>query len=44
MDEELPKLKSSIINNGYSEDVANEVIKIIEPFVGYGLIYSPCLL
>lgn len=36
MDEELPKLREAIVNNGYSEDVAREVQAIIEPFVGYG--------
>lgn len=39
MDEELPKLREAIVNNGYSEDVAREVQAIIEPFVGYGLKY-----
>ena len=37
MDEELPKLHQSIINNGYSKDIADEVQNIIEPFIGYGL-------
>ena len=34
MDEEMPKLKEGIMNNGYDETLANEIIKMIEPFVG----------
>ena len=37
MDEELPKLHKSIMDNGYSKDIADEVQNIIEPFIGYGL-------
>lgn len=37
MDKELPKLYQSIIDNGYSEEVAKAVNDIIEPFIGYGL-------
>lgn len=36
MDEELPKLHKSIMDNGYSKDIADEVQNIIEPFIGYG--------
>ena len=36
MDVELPKLKAAILNKGYSEEIANEVHQIIEPFIGYG--------
>ena len=37
MEVELPKLKQSIIDNGFSEHIAKHVVDIIEPFVGYGL-------
>lgn len=37
MDKELPILHKSIMNNGYSQEIADNVIKLIEPFVGYGL-------
>ena len=36
MDKELPILHKSIMNNGYSQEIADNVIKLIEPFVGYG--------
>ena len=36
MDVELPKLHQAILDNGYSEEIANEVHQIIEPFIGYG--------
>ena len=37
MDVELPKLHQAIATNGYSEELANHVIELIKPFVGYGL-------
>lgn len=36
MDKVLPELRGRIIDNGYPEYIAQEVVKIIEPFVGYG--------
>lgn len=36
MDTELPKLHTAILSCGFSKEVADEVIKLIEPFVGYG--------
>ena len=36
MDKELPALKNSIIDNGYDPQVAEQIIHMIEPFVGYG--------
>jgi DNA polymerase III subunit alpha len=36
MDKVLPELKNRIVNNGFPEHIADEVVKIIEPFVGYG--------
>ena len=36
MDVELPKLHQAILDNGYSEEIANEVHQIIDPFLGYG--------
>ena len=41
MDVELPKLHQAIATNGYSEELANHVIELIKPFVGYGLITWP---
>lgn len=38
MDVELPALKARILEQGYSEEVADWCVKNIEPFVGYGLI------
>lgn len=40
MDVELPKLHQAILDNGFERHVADEVIKLIEPFVGYGLTKS----
>lgn len=37
MDEELPKLHTAIIKQGYDEAIAAQVVEIIKPFVGYGL-------
>jgi DNA polymerase III subunit alpha len=36
MDENLPPLRKRILENGYSEEIADWAIKNIEPFVGYG--------
>lgn len=36
MDKVLPELHGRIVGNGYSKHVADSVVKIIEPFVGYG--------
>lgn len=37
MNETLPGLRQSVIDTGYSEEIADYVIRTIEPFVGYGL-------
>lgn len=34
MDEALPELHESIVNNGYPEDIAEYTIELIKPFVG----------
>lgn len=36
MDKVLPELKARIIENGYDEEVGDHVVRLIEPFVGYG--------
>lgn len=36
MDKVLPELKQRILNNGYTQEVADKIIHLIEPFVGYG--------
>lgn len=36
LDVELPKLRKAIVENKFSEQIADHVIKVIEPFVGYG--------
>lgn len=41
MQKVLPELHGRILENGYPETVADEVVAIIEPFVGYGLIIRP---
>lgn len=39
MDVELPKLHATIQEKGHDESVANHVIELIKPFIGYGLRY-----
>lgn len=39
MDVELPKLHMTIQEKGHSEEIANHVVQLIEPFIGYGLRY-----
>ena len=39
MDVELPALADAIVAHGYEQKVADEVIEIVKPFVGYGLTY-----
>ena len=36
MDKVLPELHEAILKNGYSQEIADYVIEIIKPFVGYG--------
>lgn len=36
MDKVLPELHARILENGYEPFVADKVVKLIEPFVGYG--------
>lgn len=43
MDVELPTLREAIVKNGYNEDLADYVIRLIEPFVGYALTTSSAL-
>ena len=37
MNEVLPELHKRITDNGFPMEIADEAVKIIEPFVGYGL-------
>lgn len=36
MDIELPKLHQEIIEHGFDSKVADDMIELIKPFVGYG--------
>lgn len=36
MEVELPKLRTAIIARGFSQKIADGVINVIEPFIGYG--------
>lgn len=36
MDKVLPELRQRTLDSGYAEETADELIRLIEPFVGYG--------
>lgn len=36
MDKVLPELRQRTIENGYEPRIADQLVKLIEPFVGYG--------
>lgn len=36
MNEVLPKLAQDVVSRGYSASTAEELVRLIEPFVGYG--------
>jgi DNA polymerase-3 subunit alpha len=36
MDKVLPDLHARILNSGYTESIADSIIKLVEPWVGYG--------
>lgn len=37
LDEALGELRSRMLQRGHPEDLTNSIIKLIEPFAGYGL-------
>lgn len=41
MDIELPKLHKAITEKGHDIKIADHVIELIKPFVGYGCIMLP---
>lgn len=41
MDKVLPELNQDILDHNYSHEIAEYIINIIKPFVGYGLTLGP---